>query len=316
MRNGLALLVLVAVVATAAAQVPSAGSAALSLAGELPQGLRPGASGTATAAVTLTADGFACVQAATLRLAILVDDAKAAEGVVLLADNATSIALPVGVVPPGQPATHAASANLSLLVARYADGGATSRFTLTATGASIEPERACTLDASALAAELTLETKLADVPAGDPAFHPEHEEHGGYAFDKVLKPGESFVWTATEPGRYPYHDHFQPDRKGVVRVLRVAEGVASPTIRVGAQGFSPADVAVKVGTTVTWVNEDGAVHTVSADEQHDAAGVTEPEDAAAQANATRAPEEKATPAPAALLAVVASVAVAALRRRS
>lgn len=44
-----------------------------------------------------------------------------------------------------------------------------------------------------------------------------------------------------------------------------ASAGGTQAITVAATGFSPADVTVKVGTTVTWTNHDTTVHTVTSD---------------------------------------------------
>ena len=41
---------------------------------------------------------------------------------------------------------------------------------------------------------------------------------------------------------------------------------ASNTVSIVDMSFSPATITVKVGTTVTWTNNDGMVHTVTADD--------------------------------------------------
>lgn len=302
---GLALLLVAGL--AAAAPLPTQ-KAELTLTPGTPGEMRAGTTAALALEVRLAAEGFACVQPATLRIALGVDESKATDGVALVLDNATTIGLAQGASPPGQPVALSAAPNVTVLAARYAAGGSVSTFALRAQAVSIDPATACTLDPAGLAAEADVTVNLAKAQPGDPAFHPEHEEHGGFVFDKLLKPGETFEWTPTEAGRYPYHDHFRPENKGLVRVLRLAEGDGMPTIHARASGFSPAEVALKVGATVTWVNDLDAPLTISADEQHGAVNFTEPEDAALANRSKTGEAPKGVPG----IPLAASAAVLAL----
>jgi plastocyanin len=98
-----------------------------------------------------------------------------------------------------------------------------------------------------------------------------------------LAPGQSASFTFASPGTYTYVDH-QNDKSAAYRgTIVVTNGVpATPppvtvpgsttppapstaSVRLAGAQFAPATVTVAVGGTVTWTNDDGSKHTVTAD---------------------------------------------------
>lgn len=78
------------------------------------------------------------------------------------------------------------------------------------------------------------------------------------AFDSgPINPGQTFTFRLTVPGTYPYYCMIHPFMRGNVTVT----GGASVSIQGFA--FKPADLTVKVGTEVTWTNNDPMAHTAT-----------------------------------------------------
>jgi len=70
--------------------------------------------------------------------------------------------------------------------------------------------------------------------------------------------GASSIVPTVNPGVYPYPaPSIQP--------LASQPGEAS--INISGFKFDPANITVKVGTTVTWTNQDSAAHTITADDR-------------------------------------------------
>ncbi len=99
-----------------------------------------------------------------------------------------------------------------------------------------------------------------------------------------LEAGQSASITFTTPGNYTYVDHHNQDSTAYRGTILVIDGVAPATppaiggapaitpappstasIRLAGGQFSPTTVTVGVGATVTWSNDDGSKHTVTAD---------------------------------------------------
>lgn len=53
-------------------------------------------------------------------------------------------------------------------------------------------------------------------PASDP--HPVHAAHPDFDPRKPIPSGADYSFTFSVSGRYPYHDHLQPQKKGIVIV--------------------------------------------------------------------------------------------------
>jgi plastocyanin len=63
---------------------------------------------------------------------------------------------------------------------------------------------------------------------------------------------------------------------GLVTVPAYAQD--APQVQLGAQTFTPAELHVPAGTTVSWNNGSGVEHTVTADDSSWDSGITEPGD--------------------------------------
>jgi len=76
----------------------------------------------------------------------------------------------------------------------------------------------------------------------------------------VRNPGTTFSFKFTVQGVYPYYCMIHPFMRGNVTV--VSNSTVSVEIRNLA--FSPSNITVKIGTSVTWYNNDTVAHTVTA----------------------------------------------------
>jgi plastocyanin len=65
---------------------------------------------------------------------------------------------------------------------------------------------------------VTFENKSSDDswPASD--VHPTHQEYPGFDAKKPLLPGDSYSFTFTKTGSWGYHNHLEPDVKGMIVV--------------------------------------------------------------------------------------------------
>ncbi len=316
---------LAAILLAAAVLAPSATAQGVELAldHDAPAKMTAGASRMVSFTVAAHIEDVYCAAATSVPLHLTVDTSRAVDGFALDALPASvDLPLPIGAHTSASPGTSQVAFKGDLLVARYVPGGTIATVILGFTFG--EPPTECVAAPGALEAAQAFElvVTIESLPKSDPAFHPEHEIHGATSFEKYLAPGERFSHTFDAPGRYPYHDHLDPARKGMIRVLSVAEGARDPTIRITSTGFDPADLAIKAGTTVTWVNQANTTRTVSSDEQHDAPGTVEPEDRAAlkaadAANAANsgAGSDTETPGPAPVILLITIAALAAARRR-
>lgn len=90
-----------------------------------------------------------------------------------------------------------------------------------------------------------------------------------------LHPGESFSYTFTIEGSYPYYDHRDRDDSAYFGMIvvgatgAVAEGPLpdSGSVSIIDKSFRPGSIAVATGGTVEWSNDDGEAHTVTATDQ-------------------------------------------------
>ncbi len=81
------------------------------------------------------------------------------------------------------------------------------------------------------------------------------------AFDSgTINPGGSFTYNFTVGGVYPYYCAIHPFMRGNVSVAGIAQTVS---IDISNFIFHPDPVTIKVGTTVTWTNNDSMFHTVT-----------------------------------------------------
>jgi plastocyanin len=83
----------------------------------------------------------------------------------------------------------------------------------------------------------------------------------------ILSQGDTFKVTLNATGTYAYYCSIHPSTmRGTIRVIGAAKVVIPPDAAVGQLNFSPARFVVVVGVnnTVTFVNQDGIPHTVTA----------------------------------------------------
>ncbi len=81
------------------------------------------------------------------------------------------------------------------------------------------------------------------------------------AFDSgTLNPGQSFTYTFAVPGTYPYYCMIHPFMRGNVTA---GGAVKTASVSIHNFAFQPGDIAVSLGTTVTWTNDDTVAHTVT-----------------------------------------------------
>ncbi len=94
----------------------------------------------------------------------------------------------------------------------------------------------------------------------------------GGAFDSGdMKPGGSWTYNFTTPGNYSYACKYHSWMKGTITVEAGGAAGVQVVIPAGTGSnlqltYSPASITVVIGVnnTVTWVNEDGVLHTVTA----------------------------------------------------
>lgn len=110
----------------------------------------------------------------------------------------------------------------------------------------------------------------------DDERHRMRSKEGPVRFDsKNLERGETFSFTFTVPGQYPYYDHRNRDDASwfgtvVVKASDAAaegsEPVESAAVTIVDDAFTTARVTVVPGGTVTWRNQGADEHTVSAND--------------------------------------------------
>ncbi len=85
-----------------------------------------------------------------------------------------------------------------------------------------------------------------------------------------LAQGATFSQTFDTPGTYTYHCAIHPSMTGTITVVAAPTPSSAPadTAAVTIQGFAfgPASINVAVGSSVSWTNQDGTAHTVTADD--------------------------------------------------
>jgi len=106
----------------------------------------------------------------------------------------------------------------------------------------------------------------------DPGRHRVRSDDGPERFDsKNLDRGESFSFTFTVEGSYPYYDHRNPDETAYFGVIVVggAEATADGplpddgTLSIVDRSFRPPSFTIATGGTIEWSNDDGEAHTVT-----------------------------------------------------
>jgi plastocyanin len=102
----------------------------------------------------------------------------------------------------------------------------------------------------------------------------------GIGFDTgIMQPGTLATVTFDRPGTFPYACQIHPEMTGIVEVRGAAAtpddatpaatpaaGGASETVTISNIAFSPAEITVPMGSTITWTNEDPVDHTATAED--------------------------------------------------
>lgn len=89
-------------------------------------------------------------------------------------------------------------------------------------------------------------------------------EHGALFASPGLVPDESFEYTVPESLvglTVPVHDHLDHELTGALVVMDDASLPEAVTVEIHADGFHPAEVMVRPGTVVTFLNTDSETHT-------------------------------------------------------
>lgn len=115
----------------------------------------------------------------------------------------------------------------------------------------------------------------------DGARHRIQSTSGPGDFDSGnLDSGESFSYTFSSPGTYQYIDARNPDLSNYWGTIVVADdgGTGSPTADVFMAGrfFRPASITITAGESVTFLNDDGRDHTVTARDASYDSGIMPP----------------------------------------
>jgi plastocyanin len=116
----------------------------------------------------------------------------------------------------------------------------------------------------------------------DDERHRMRSKDGPVRFDsKNLEPGESFSFTFTVEGSYPYYDHRNRDDTAYFGMIVVGGEPLDPDAPLPDSAgasivdklFRPASIAIATGGTVEWTNDDGEAHTVTATDQSFDSGI-------------------------------------------
>ncbi len=86
-----------------------------------------------------------------------------------------------------------------------------------------------------------------------------------------LAQGATFSQTFDTPGTYTYHCAIHSSMIGTITVVAapapsMAPAASASSVTIQDFAFGPASISVAVGSTVTWTNQDGTAHTVTADD--------------------------------------------------
>ena len=126
-------------------------------------------------------------------------------------------------------------------------------------GFSVEPA----IEGIKNAVQLRVSKPAAD-HADDHAAAIDVDEHGALFASPGLVAGDSFEYVVPEELvglTVPVHDHLDHALTGELMVMDDASLPAAVTVEIHADGFHPARVMVRPGTTVTFANADSVTHT-------------------------------------------------------
>jgi len=107
----------------------------------------------------------------------------------------------------------------------------------------------------------------------DDERHRMRSKDGPVRFDSQnLEPGESFSFTFTVEGTYPYYDHRGRDDAAYFGTIVVGGEALDPDAPIPDDGsvsiidrsFRPPTITIAAGGTIEWTNDDGGPHTVTA----------------------------------------------------
>lgn len=96
----------------------------------------------------------------------------------------------------------------------------------------------------------------------DAVAHTATSDNGDFN-SPLLGQNDTFEFTFTTAGEYPYHCTPHPSMKDTITVIDAAGEVF---VDIPGFGFSPADIEVDVNTVVTWTNSHTFAHTTTSDD--------------------------------------------------
>lgn len=104
------------------------------------------------------------------------------------------------------------------------------------------------------------------------ASHESHQnQHGNIIQSEALEPGDTFTFQVTEDlegQTIRYHSHLHPEVSGSVQVSQDAPAADTVEVEIKDMAARPADISVRLGTTIVWTNNDTVTQTVYSG-QHD-----------------------------------------------
>ena len=96
-------------------------------------------------------------------------------------------------------------------------------------------------------------------------FHEDGGGHGEIFKSKKLQPGDAFTYQVAdhlEGSVVSYHSHLRPAVAGSIKVWRDAPSARRVEVEITDAAATPADIAVRPGTAITWTNAGSVVQTV------------------------------------------------------
>ncbi|MGQ0536960.1 MAG: hypothetical protein ACT4PT_12925 [Methanobacteriota archaeon] len=113
------------------------------------------------------------------------------------------------------------------------------------------------------AAAVLFVVELATVPSAQAGGGGPGHAHGGDFGSPLLSPNETWALVLDEAGTYEYRCHPHPWMEGRLVVAEDARAAANVTVRIANYTFEPAEVRIRPGAEVLFVNEDHDNHTVT-----------------------------------------------------